>query len=237
MESHTEARLQPSNVTGPTFLYLHFLDAHFPYGHGPGRPFDRYLASLALVDTQVGKLRAALESNGLWQRTIFIVYADHGEAFGEHGLEWHGASLYDELMRVPLLVRIPGRDPAVVHDPVSLIDLGPTILDLMGVATPGNQMGQSLVPLLRGEHPALDRPLVAEARLKRSLVLSDGIKIIDDARPRGVEMYDLTADPGETKNLYDEANPDAKRRYDILRTFFDVQTLKRPGYEVPYRQW
>jgi len=236
MESHAEARLQPSNVTGPTFLYLHFLDAHFPYGHGPGRPFDRYLTSLSLVDTQIGKLRAALESNGLWQRTILIVYADHGEAFGEHGLEWHGASLYDELVRVPLLVRIAGRDAAVLHDRVSLVDLGPTILDLLGVATPGFQMGESLVPLLRGEHIALDRPLVAEARLKRSLVMS-GIKIIDDARPRGVEMYDLTADPGETKNLYDEDNPEAKGRYDVLRTFFDVQTLKRPGYEVPYRQW
>ncbi len=237
LESLAEARLQRSAVTTPTFLFVHFLDAHFPYSHGAGERFERYLAGLSFVDAQIGKLRSALEQNGLWERTILIVYADHGEAFGEHGLETHGVSLYDELVHVPLLIRIPAHDAAVVHEPVSLIDIGPTILDLMGVPIPGHEMGESLVPFLRGEHPLLARPLIAEARLKRSLVMSDGIKVIDDTRNRGVEMFDLVADPGETRNLYDEANPDAARRYETLRTFFDVQTVKRPGYEVPYRQW
>lgn len=221
------------------FLFMHFLDAHFPY-ETAGRkatPFEGYLAELRLVDAQLRRLREALESANLLQRATFIVFADHGEAFGEHGMTWHGQTLYDELLRVPLLVRIPGVAPRVVREPVSLVDLGPTILDLMGIATPPRFMGQSLTGYLRGETPKLTRPIVAEARLKRALVMPDGFKVIQDSRSRSVEIYDLNTDPREENNLYREDAPSSNERLGALLGFFQAHTLRRPGYKVPYRKW
>jgi arylsulfatase A-like enzyme len=162
------------------------------------------------------------------------VMSDHGEAFGEHGMTWHGTTLYDELLRVPLMIWTHAGPPRTVADPVSLMDLGPTILDLMGVATPARFMGQSLVPYLRGERPNLTRPILAEARLQRALVTPDGMKVIYDTRSQTVEIFDLNRDPKEEKNLFGIAGDDPLGE---LRTFFQVHTLRRPGYEVPYRKW
>jgi hypothetical protein len=221
---------------GPLFLFLHLIDAHAPYtSAGPKpTPFEGYLAELGLVDREIGRLRQALERDQLLERTVLIVLSDHGEAFGEHGSTFHGKTLYDELLRVPLMVSVPGARPRTVTDAVSLIDLGPTVLDLMGVATPPRFMGQSLVPYLRGQHPKLTRPIVAEARLERSLVTPEGMKIIHDTRAQTVEVFDLNRDRAEERNLFGIAGDEL---FDALRTFFQIHTLQRPGYQVPYRKW
>jgi arylsulfatase A-like enzyme len=229
------ARLERASPE-PLFLFLHFLDAHSPYNRAGARPtpFEGYLAELGLVDHELGRLRQALERTGLADRTILMVLSDHGEAFGEHGLTWHGLTLYDELLRVPLFVWTRAGRPRTVDDPVSLIDLGPTVLDLMGVATPARFMGQSLVPFLRGQRPALTRPILAEARLKRALITPGGMKIVHDTQAQTVEIFDLNKDPGEEKNLFGIAGDDL---LGVLRAFYQVHTLDRPGYEVPYRKW
>ncbi|HSN96639.1 MAG TPA: sulfatase/phosphatase domain-containing protein, partial [Candidatus Nanopelagicales bacterium] len=154
---------------------------------------------------------------------------------GEHGLTWHANSLYDELLRVPLFIRLPGTAPRRVEDRVSLMDVGPTILDLFGVDTPPRWMGESLTGYLRGKTPELTRPIVAETRLKRTMVMPDGVKIIHDTRNHSVEVYDITADPGELENLYQQQ--ESADRLQVLSSFFRVHTLKRPGYNVPYRKW
>ena len=143
--------------------------------------------------------------------------------------------MYEELIRVPLFIKIPGVAPRKVNTPVALVDLGPTILDLVGLPTPGYNMGQSLVPFLRGQTPKLNRPILAETRLKKSLVMDDGYKVIIDDRSHTTEVYNLNADPNETRNLYDgPGSPDASR-VDLLRFFFDIHTIRRPGYVIPYR--
>jgi hypothetical protein len=225
--------------TGRLFFFAHFLDAHTPYtSAGKKRtPFEGYVAELGLVDGLLGKLRKTLAEQGLLDRATIIVMADHGEAFGEHGMTWHAMTLYDELLRVPLMIRVPGVAPRTVTDPVSLVDLAPTILDLFGVPTPGRFMGESLTGYLRGEPPQLHRPIVAEGRLKRSMVLPDGFKVIHDTRSHGIEIYDLRTDPGEEHNLYDEGSAESAERLGVLDTFFRAQTLKRPGYQVPFRKW
>jgi Sulfatase len=220
------------------FLHLHFLEPHHPYDLGiqKGSQYDRYLSEVQLVDQQLERLKQFLFTEGMADRTLLIVSADHGEAFGEHGTIHHSATIYDELLRVPLLLwrsKQPGR---VVSEPVSLIDLGPTILDTLGVPTPGHFMGQSLVPFVRGENPKLTRPILAEARLKQALVLPDGYKIIVDNRLNTVELYDLRKDPDETDSLAEDEEV-LSRPLSLLRQFYDVHRNPTPGYSPPYRVW
>jgi len=223
----------------PQFYFVHMLDAHSPYTSAGkrGSPFLGYVAELSRVDREIARMMKTLESKKLLRRACVIIMADHGEAFGEHGTRRHAVSLYDELLRVPLIVRLPSGEGRVVNDPVSLIDLAPTILDLMGVATPGRYMGQSLTGYLRGESPKLERPIVAEARLKRSMILPDGFKVIYDTLTQVVEIYDIANDPKEENNLYREGDPLSAERLGALNSFFEAQTLRRPGYKVPYRKW
>lgn len=222
---------------GPLFLFMHFLDPHSPYDRAgtSGSPFNRYLGEVGLVDKEIGRIRQALVTAGLWDRTALIVTADHGEAFGEHDSTSHATTLYEEQLRVPLLIRAPGVAPRSVGQPVSLVDLGPTVLDLMGAATPGHFMGESLVPFLRGENPALTRPIAAEGRLKRTIIFPDGYKAIVDERLGTVEVFNLEDDPSESRNLFDEGG-EAARRADIVRAFFKAHTIKKSGYRVPYRR-
>jgi arylsulfatase A-like enzyme len=223
----------------PAIIWAHLLDAHAPYRRGAkGAPaFSRYLAEVAFVDQQIGKLAEAIAESPLEERIVLVVSADHGEAFGEHGTRYHASTIYEELVRVPLVVVGAGVRPRAIDEPVSLIDLGPTMLDLFGRPTPGAMMGQSLVPLLRGDDVELSRPIALDAgRRKQALIARDGIKAMRDVRKGTTEVYDLRADPGETVNLVDTRPELATERLATLRAFFGVHQLARPGYQIPYRE-
>ncbi len=221
---------------GPLFLYAHLLEPHAPYdtGRPGGTDRERYLTRVGIADAVVGRLLALLRER-FGDRWALFVTADHGEAFGEHRTTEHGKTLYEELLHVPLLARSPRFPPRRVDVPVGLVDLGPTLLDLFGAATPATFEGQSLVPLLAGGTASLTRPLLAEARRERSLTGPDGLKVIEDLRRRTVEVYDLRRDPHETENLFD-ADPDrADAALSGLRAFFDAHAWREDGYEAPYK--
>jgi hypothetical protein len=205
---------------GPLFLYVHLFDAHDPYDRAGkhGTEFERYLRELTLVDREVGRLVAAVDRR-FGDRSVLIVSADHGEAFGEHHTARHGNTVYDEVVRVPLLVRGRGIAPRVIADSVSTIDLGPTVLDLFRVPAPGSFMGQSLVPLLAGEPFVRARPVAIESRGMAALV-DGGFKILRSKHYDTVELYDLGADPGETDNLFREDSPAAVERLRAMDAFF-----------------
>ncbi|MEZ4297717.1 MAG: sulfatase-like hydrolase/transferase [Polyangiaceae bacterium] len=219
----------------PTFLYVHLMEPHAPYDRGKrhGTEFERYLSEIGVADAQVARVARVLAQR-FPSRAVLIVSADHGEAFGEHGTRQHTKTLYDELLRVPLFIRA-GRVPARLIDTrVTLADIGPTVLDLFGLDTPPTFMGQSLVPLLKGHPTDLTRPVVAEGRLRRALYFGD-VKVIEDLRRKVVEAYDLTRDPDELDNLFDTADPRAPRALGALRSFFEANALRRPGYSPPYK--
>ncbi len=219
------------------FVYAHLLDPHEPYDLGGthGAPRERQLREIALADAQVGALVEALKRTGLWKRTVVIVTADHGESFGDHGAQFHGGNVYEELTRVPLIIRIPGVRARRVPDPAGGIDITPTVLDLFGVPTPGHLMGQSLLPLAMGRDVRLTRPIVLDsAKHQRALFFPDGVKVIHAARESSFEMYDLTTDPLEADNLVERA-PDADARIGALLAFFDAHTYRKLGYRIPSR--
>ncbi|MCA9542659.1 MAG: sulfatase, partial [Myxococcales bacterium] len=146
-----------AQARAPFFAWVHLFDPHQPYVLPPGTAttddsdLARYRAEVIYTDLQIARLFRALETTGLLDRTIVVVTADHGDEFGDHGGQYHSTSLYDELIRVPLIVRVPGLPPRVVDEAVSLLDIAPTALDLLGVPAPATFEGRSLKPLLRGE--------------------------------------------------------------------------------------
>ncbi len=221
----------------PTFLYMHWLDAHDPYDAAgkDGSVFDRYLREVELCDKSLGMLLDELEQRQLSSRTVIILAADHGEGLGDHGIPHHGQSVYEALVRVPLLVRVPGVRPRRVDTPVTTLDIAPTLLDLLGIATPGQYMGQSLVGFLRGKTPHLTRPIALdETRLRIHGLILGRYKIIDDAKRHTVEIYDLEADPQEARNLYGSM-PDKRDEHllAVTRDFFAQRDVNANKDDLP----
>jgi arylsulfatase A-like enzyme len=180
----------------------------------------QYDAEIRYVDQQVGVLLKALDEQGLAGNTLVVLTADHGESLGDHNYFFeHGRLPYNDCVHVPLIVRGPGigKPGAAVPSPVQLIDLVPTVLDLTGLPADPRAEGKSLRRLLDGEHPGGARWAYAFTEsgftqdYQRSIT-SERYKLIyvPDAgdrrimRGRELELYDLQADPHETRNLVDE---------------------------------
>ncbi|HET7540755.1 MAG TPA: sulfatase-like hydrolase/transferase, partial [Polyangiaceae bacterium] len=160
---------KPQLLQQPFFMWIHYVDPHSEYVPHEGFDFgnssrQRYDGEVAFVDHHVGRVLEALEKSLFYERTAIIVTSDHGEAFGEHGMIRHGFELWEELVRVPLIVRVPGVAARHVRARRSAIDLAPTILDLCGVAPPAPSAtdflsGTSLVPDLSGAAEPPERPV------------------------------------------------------------------------------
>jgi arylsulfatase A-like enzyme len=205
-------------------LWTHLFEPHSRYmehaefpSHGSGTQAleSKYDGEVSFVDLYLRRIFEALAESGLDRTTAVVVFSDHGEAFGEHRtygeqMFFHGQTLYDELLRVVLLVRVPGVAPRTVDGRVMLVDLAPTLADLVKAPVPPPVAeawrGRSLVGALLGE-PLADAPVYAELLPEPSWnhawrALVDGSsKIIDRLSDNSVELYDLAADPTEQHNL------------------------------------
>jgi arylsulfatase A-like enzyme len=157
----------------------------------------------------MARLLAGLSQLGLAERTLVVFTSDHGEEFGEHGWKGHDETLYEEVLHVPLILRAPGLVPAGVRVPrqVSLVDLAPTLLELLGVTPPRGIHGRSLVPYLsqpkRGDDEVVFAELVKRRKGKRLVMARSGMRKWIWHEPPAVptEVYDLAADPPEKQNL------------------------------------
>jgi hypothetical protein len=226
-----------AGVEGPAFMYSHLLDPHVPYRRGSSEDslFERYVKEVEYVDSQLGKLVHLLEEEDLWDRVLLVVSADHGEAFGEHRHWYHSVSIYEEVTRVPLIFRGPGVARRVVREPVLLLDLGPTILDVFGLPTPGTFMGQSLAAFLAGRSAELTRPIALDtSRRLQGMVFADGMKAIVDLHKKTSELYNLNVDPSEKNNLIDR-HPNADQYIGTMLQFFKIHTPD--GYVPPRRRF
>jgi arylsulfatase A-like enzyme len=180
---------------------------------------------VGLYDSEIAfvaaELAALLEDLSLDDEALIVLTSDHGEAFYEHGYWGHSAYLFEQELRVPLIIRFPSSLGLVgqVDTAVSILDVAPTILEVAGVAPLAPSVGRSLVPLARGaSEPA--RPIFAELVRHGNRVYAvrrGPFKLIDDRR-RGVqELFDLEHDPGEERNLLEHPTPEARAALPLLR--------------------
>jgi arylsulfatase len=171
------------------------------------RIVDLYDGSIAYTDRELGRLLRGLVRRHRLERTVVIVTADHGEELWDHRKFFHGQSLYDELLHVPLLVRLPDAGHGrVVEDVVGTVDVVPTIAAAMGRTPPGID-GVGLQPLAAGTAAAEGRTVFAlvshaEPRTpERQAARRKGLKVIRNVSDGSLEVYDLVADPKEKRNL------------------------------------
>jgi choline-sulfatase len=228
----------PALTRAPFFAWFHFMDPHDKYqSHDAGphfgtRPRDLYDEEVLYTDGWIGKLLDFVGAQPWAARTVIVVSADHGEAFGEHHEYRHGHELYEELVHVPLFFVVPGRSEARVIDVArSQIDLVPTIVELLGQAPSPSLQGRSFLSELLGAEPAPARDIVCDLPRddwndRRRSLLHEGLKLIafgDDVR---FELYDLRADPGEQTDLYwkrrDLADDMLRRYHEASRGIEDV---------------
>jgi arylsulfatase A-like enzyme len=246
------------------FLYLHLMDVHQYVYDSQSTKFgtaymDAYDQSILWTDKLLAVLFGDLVLRGLLDRTLVVITADHGEAFLEHGKEGHARNLYREVSQVPLLLVPPFGIPGGlrISEPVSNVDLWPTLLDLIGAPALPNADGRSLAPLLaraaglptadaaaaealaaRPIFSQLDRGWGQVGKEKRPLIAvqQGSHKLIHHAdAPERSELYDLAADPGEKQNRYEAAPPERAELAALVDTH--VRNRKSPyGVEPPKKE-
>ena len=222
----------------PYFLFVHLYEPHTPYT--PPEPFASrydvaYDGEVAAADAVVGTVLDALRARGDYDRALIILLSDHGEGLGEHDEDEHGVFLYRTTLQVPLIVKLPDheRAGATVREPVALIDVHPTIRDLLRLPSDRRIQG---VPLFRLGESRADRPIFAETFYPRlhfgwselsSLVLGPHHYIHGPAP----ELFDLEQDFEETRNL---TGPGSTVQEDLVARIAEFTTpVERPGEADP----
>jgi arylsulfatase A-like enzyme len=265
-------RGNPSNF----FLWIHYMDAHEPYipssrftsplkryhllslfrrGHTLPETLssqelseliDLYDAQISYVDKVIGSLVRKLKRSNILDNTFIIATADHGQQFVEHGHAYHDVDLYDELIHVPLIISGPGLEGKVIGQQVSLLDLAPTILDILKAENPKNFLGNSLLPLVNGNRARTRLEVISEADIANTYRYKVGMLPRLDVSRRMIsirtekwkyiysegerdELYDLESDPKETRNVID-AEPEiaAELRAKIM-AHIEFEEKSTPG--------
>jgi Tfp pilus assembly protein PilF len=212
------------NSSQKFFAWVHFYDAHDPYNppvafakRFANSSLGRYDGEIAYVDMYVGKIIDDLRDRGLLEKTLLLIVGDHGEAFGEHQEYGHAIFCYEENLRVPLIFRCPAlidRD-RTVFERVSLVDIMPTVLDILKIPVPATVQGKSFTNLLRGRKENEPRSIYFESMYGKEEmnfapltgIIDKNFKYISLPDP---ELYDLQADRLEKDNLFKKKNFVAK---------------------------
>lgn len=194
---------------------------------------SRYDHGVAYTDRQVGQLMEILRQLDLFESSIVLVTSDHGEAFLEHGELLHGHAPFDEMIRVPLLLRLPSRlrpEKRSVDAPVGLIDVLPTLLDLSGLEAEPQSEGGSLVPVMRG----VGQPngLVFAESDSTVAARSSDHKVIASTLGDGARFFDLREDPAELEPQNGDCGPPCDRLRAGLAAYLERMETSRKGLQT-----
>jgi arylsulfatase A-like enzyme len=227
------------------FAYVHLVDTH------GARGLDGYRAAASIADREIERLRSRLNQLPGGAHTLFIITADHGEAFGDHGHSGHGQSVYEEEIRVPLIIQEPRQTSGrIVNEPVHLVDVMPTVLDYAGITLDRAVMqGRSLrandgalkpspVIVTKFTYPD-DVVISGEGGVDMHAVVDFPWKLIVTerrAQPRMRELYRLDSDAGEKNNLADTEVTRARQLEAALDAFLRDQASARARFASTYER-
>jgi len=226
-----------ANIAGRFFLWVHYFDPHANYVSHPGAPDFRegakiwskplYDGEVWFTDHHIGRLLDYIASQPWAGKTAIVVTADHGEAFNEHGMNWHGVDLWEPLVRVPLIVYVPGMSPHRVPVKRSLVDLVPTLLDILRLPQPpaGELSGSSTAAAIaasdRGSMDErdvyMDMPAGPQVSQHRALIHgpTPGLKLMSEGAA-WYFLFDLARDPGELNDISHD-----RAKFQEIRSAFD----------------
>ena len=243
----------------PWFVWVHLMDPHKPYRQP--EPFRRdyvdpslkdkreiekalYNGAVAYTDSVLPKLFETINSQHGPAKTLMAVTADHGELFGEHGHYGHGAALYEDVVRVPLIFNYPGVPVKVIEDTVGLVDFTPTVLDLLDIPFEDKVSGRSLVAAIDGDegisHPVfMQRRIYDETSVKKIQkengvnvsgpqwgFIFDGYKFVAAPEAGEQSLFRYLEDPAEANNLVDKEPKKAREMARMLEDFLSNQVLR-----------
>jgi len=243
----TDAAIQhlsePKNTEGPFFLWVHYLDPHAEYMRHAGLDFGRkgcdlYDSEVAFTDRHIGRLLDFISSANFGSRTAIVFTSDHGESFGENGFWRHGFEVWETLVRVPLVIYVPGAKPVRISERRSSIDLVPTLLSLYGMEPPQGEERLSGVDLSADiwgppGHKAEERPIFVDMSAgpynteRRAFIVDDKKWITSAGKTLG--LYDLKEDPEESKDLsgsHPELLADMQKQWEEFQAELRPVTVK-----------
>ena len=240
---------KPENTSGRFFMWIHYFDPHAQYMPHDGAPNflgdarggaaatrALYDGEVWFTDKHVGRVLDFIASQPFGKKTAIVVTSDHGEAFGEHNMSWHGAELWEVLVRVPLVFYVPGTEAKHVGVKRSHVDLVPTLLDLFGVPQPhaGELSGRSfLADVVTKNTPEerdvfMDMPIGPYTMMRKAIIVGPGAgtKLIWSGGSL-YQLYDLASDPDEKNDL----SSDAAKLAPIVAAF-DAQRARSVEIDV-----
>ena len=237
-----------ASISEPFFLWVHYFDPHYAYlSHERWTDFghddiDRYDQEIAHTDFHISRLLAALRERSLDDNTIIVFTSDHGEEFSEHAGQYH-YTMYGEVIKVPLIIRAPFLRPRVEQSPVEQIDLLPTILQMCDIRSHKRFAGRDILSedydgrpvfierdrpppyiqrgIIHGNHKLIVITLAEVSNIPQSFRATDSP--VTNVK-EGVYMYNLSNDPDERKNVYDENDPTARKLRAMLDDHFAGDT-------------
>jgi arylsulfatase A-like enzyme len=232
-----------STETPRAFLFLHVFGPHRPRRASEAPDGNTYDGSVSEADKAIGRLVRYLKANQLYDQSTIILLSDHGEGLGDHGEDAHGLLVYDEALRVPLIIKPAASEEAGRRVPalVQLADIAPTVLDLAKAPVPGDLAGQSLTPLLAGDSALAARFVYSESMYPYYALGWSGLATVTDGRfryivpfpaspwnPSEAELYDHETDPREQTNLVGGNEPPALAALEAALVDF-TSTAVMPG--------
>lgn len=227
------------------FLWVHLFEPHEPYVRHEGRDFgdrdvDRYDSEIAEADAAIGEIVDLVRARS--PGAVVIVSADHGEEFLDHGGRYHGTTVYEEQVRVPLIVSAPGRiPPRRVTQPVQLVDVLPTLLSSLAIPRPARVRGRDLGPLLAGAEvpPDLASGFAFAETDTQTLVAKGPLRLVCERRVGACALYDIERDPAQRYDLSATRKAELELLRAELRAFeashgrFEVRGLRKEGKGWP----
>jgi hypothetical protein len=218
---------------GPFFLWIHYFDPHFKYRNHPQFSFgdselDRYDSEIRYTDEQIGKVLNWIQDSPFAKNTYTMVHSDHGEGFGMHGYLHHGQHLFNDQVRVPLIINGPGIPSRQIDTPVSLLDVVPTTLDLAGIPTPNELTGISLIPFgtetKLPEHPPVFIEMLKDAtHSDRRVIVDWPWKLQYGITFDEYTLFNLAQDPEEQFDLHTHKRAEFLRLQKALRRWMSSE--------------